>query len=86
MNRGGGGGRGQVSEPCPCELCHGVVYGLTSVNVQMSFSLPQANFERRVTRLAEVTFLNVSKMPELPQGKSDLVHAHYQCLEQLISI
>ena len=31
----------------------------------------------RVTRLAEVTFLDVNRMQKLPRGKSSLVHSHY---------
>ena len=64
---------------------HGVnfasVHGLMPVTVHMSFSLPRANFERRVTlcvtRLAEVTFLHVNRTQKLPRFKSSLVHAHY---------
>ena len=53
------------------------VHGLTPVTVHMSFSLPRGNFERRVTRLAEVTFLHVNRTLKLPRGKSSLAHAHY---------
>ena len=53
------------------------VHGLMPVTVHMSFSLPRGNFERRVTRLAEVTFLHVNKTQKLPWGKSSLAHAHY---------
>ena len=60
------------------------VHCLTPVTVHMSFSLPWATWRGRfpivqhwVTRLAEVTFLNVNRTQKLPWGKSSLVHAHY---------
>ena len=64
------------------------VYGLTPLTVHMSFSLPRAPsrgglpvVQHRVTRLAKVNFLHVNRTQKLPQGKSSLAHAHYQCLE-----
>ena len=53
------------------------VHGLAPVTVHISFSLPWGDFERRVTRLAEVTFLHVNRTQKLPRGKSSLAHAHY---------
>ena len=53
------------------------VDGLAPVTVHISFSLPRGDFERRVTRLAEVTFLHVNRMQKLPGGKKSLAHAHY---------
>ena len=59
-------------------------HGLTPVTVHMSFSLPRGNFRRgglpvvqhRVTRLADVTFLDVNRTQKLSRGKSSLAHAH----------
>ena len=53
------------------------VHGLALVTVHISFLLPRGDFERRVTRLAEVTFLHVNRTQKLPQGKSSIAHAHY---------
>ena len=60
------------------------VHGLTPITVHLSFSLPWGNLERRlsvvqhrVTRLAEVTFLDANRTQKLPLGKSSLAHAHY---------
>ena len=57
------------------------VHGLTPVTVHMSFLLPRGNFEREVTRLAEVTLLYMNRMLKLPRGKSKLGNAHYYCLK-----
>ena len=63
-------GPGQLTEP---GANFASMHGLTPVTVQMSFSLPWGNFERRVTpctklgnRLAEVTFLHVNRTKKLP--------------------
>ena len=76
---------GQLTDPV---VNFDSVHGLTPVTVHMSFSLPRATsrgglpvVQHRVTRLAEVTFLHVNRTQKLPQGKSSLAHAHYQCLE-----
>ena len=60
------------------------VHGLTPVTVHISFCCSGATsrgglpgvVQHRVTRIAEVTFLHVNGMQKLPQGKSNLVHAH----------
>ena len=67
-------GPGQFTDP---KVNFASVHGLTPVTVQMSFSLPQGNFERRVTFLAKVTFLHVNRTQKLPWGKSSLAHAHH---------
>ena len=53
------------------------VHGLAPVTVHISFSLPRGDFERRVTRIAEVTFLHVNRTQKLPRGKKSFAHAHY---------
>ena len=65
---------GQLTDP---GVNFASVHGLTPVTVHMSFSLPWGNFERLVTRLAEVTFLHVNRTQKLPRGKSSLAHAHF---------
>ena len=72
---------GQLTDP---GVNFASVHGLKPVTVHMSFSLPRDNFERRVTRcttrvtrLAEVIFLQVNRTQKLPRGKSSLAHAHY---------
>ena len=64
------------------------VHGLKPVTVHMSFSLPQGNFKRRVTRCTTPgnppcrgNFLRVNRTQKLPRGKSSLAHAHYLCSE-----
>ena len=64
--------QGQVDDP---GINFVSVYGLTSVTVNMSFSLPWGNFEMHL--LAVLTFLYVNRTQKLPQGKSSLVHAQY---------
>ena len=72
---------GQLTDP---GVNFASVHGLTPVTVHMSFSLPRGYFERRVSRcttpgtlLAEITFLHVNRTQKLPQGRSNLAHAHY---------
>ena len=72
---------GQLTDPV---INFTSVHALTPVTVHMSFSLPQGNFERRitvvqrrVTRLAEVPLLHVNRTQKLPRGKSSLAHALY---------
>ena len=60
---------GQLTDP---RVNFASVHGLTPVTVHMSFSLPQGNFERRVTRitrLADVTFLHVNRTKVVPGQK-----------------
>ena len=59
-------------------------HGLTPVTVQMKFSWTGATsrgglpvVQHRITRLAEVTFLNVNRTQKFALGKSSLAHAHY---------
>ena len=72
---------GQLTDP---GVNFASVHGLTPVTVHMSFvamgqlregGLP--GVQRRVTRLAEVTFLHVNRTQKLPRGKSIPAHAHY---------
>ena len=70
---------GQLTDP---GVNFASVHSLTPITVHMSFSLPRGNFEsgvvqHRVTRLAEVTFLDVNRTQKLPRGKSCLAHDHY---------
>ena len=72
---------GQLTDPV---VNFASVHGLTPVTVHMSFSLPQGNFERRVTRCTTPgnppcrgNFLNVNRKQKLPRGKSSLAHVHY---------
>ena len=67
---------GQLTDP---GVNSASVHGLTPVTVHISFSLPagRCTTPGNVTRLAEVTFLDVNGMQKLPQGKSTLAHAHY---------
>ena len=75
---------GQLTDP---RVNFASVHGLTSVTVHMNFSLPQGNFERRVTRcttlgnrLYQGNFSPCEQNTKLPWGKSSLAHVHY-CLE-----
>ena len=68
---------GQLTEP---GVNFASVHGLTSVTVHTSFSTSRGGLlvvQRRVTRLAEVTFLHVNRMQKLPRDKSSLAHVHY---------
>ena len=65
---------GQLTDP---GVNSASVHGLTPVTVHMTFSLLRGNFERRVTRLAEVTYLHANRTQKLRRGKSSLAHAHY---------
>ena len=60
------------------------LHGLTSVTVHMNLSLPQGNFERRVTRCktpgnrpCQGNFSPCAQNAEVARGKSSLAHAHY---------
>ena len=72
---------GQLTDP---GVNFASVYGLRPATVHMNFSLPGATsrgglpvVQHRVTRLAEVTFLQVNRTQKLQRGKSSLAHAHY---------
>ena len=72
---------GQLTEP---GVNFASVHGLTPVTVHMSFRCPGATsrgglpvVQHRVTRLAEVTFLDVNRTQKISRGKSSLAHAHY---------
>ena len=72
---------GQLTDP---GVNFASVHGLTPVTVQMNFSLPPGNFERRVTRCATPGNLpcqgNVShanRTQKWPRDQSSLAHVHY---------
>ena len=71
---------GQLSDP---GVNFASVHGLTPVTVQMSFSLPRGNFERRVTLCTTQgnppcrgNFSPCEQNSKLPRGKGSLAHAH----------
>ena len=69
---------GQVDDPW---VNFPSVYGLTSVTVHMSFSLPGLMdglpvLQDLVTCLAVTTFVHVNRTLKLPQGKNSLAYAH----------
>ena len=72
---------GQLTDP---GVNFAPVHDLTPVTVDMSFSLPPGNFERRVTRCTTPgnppcrgDFCPREQNAKVALGKSSLAHAHY---------
>ena len=72
---------GQLTDP---RVNFASVHGLTLATIYMSFSLPQGNFERRVTRCTTPgnppcrgNFSPCQQNTVVAPGKSSPAHAHY---------
>ena len=72
---------GQLTDP---GVNFASMHGMTPVTVHMSFSLPQGNFERRVTRCTTPgnppcrgNFSPCEQNAKVAPSKSSLAHDHY---------